>query len=165
MDQKQKVVLPTDKKGNKCHAWACVPSVLNGRELGWLVQQLVRNACRTHHAGKEARQRCWGLEGMNKSMGLTCCRSEMSVNDGKPPSERGKGQGLRDKHSGGHCPCSVLFRGVWGRQMHGKIDRDGVGRGECQHYRKGKSLSKERLREVPGEEEQKEPALSISGSY
>ena len=49
--------------------------------------------------------------------------------------------------------------------MHGKIDRDGVGRGECQHYRKGKSLSKERLREVPGEEEQKEPALSISGSY
>lgn len=49
--------------------------------------------------------------------------------------------------------------------MHGKIDRDGVGRGECQHYRKGKTLSKERLGEGAGEEEQEEPALSISGCY
>lgn len=29
-------------------------------------------------------------------MGLTCYRSEMSVSDGNPHSERGKGQGLRD---------------------------------------------------------------------
>ena len=29
-------------------------------------------------------------------MGPTCCKSEMSVSDGKPHSERGKGQGLRD---------------------------------------------------------------------
>ena len=55
MDQKWKVVLPTDKKGNKRHASACVPSVLDGRELGGLVQQLVRNACHTRHAGQEAR--------------------------------------------------------------------------------------------------------------
>lgn len=54
------------------------------------------------------------MEGMNKSRGLTCCRGEMSVNDGKSHSERGKGQGLRDKHSGEHCPGSVLFRGKLG---------------------------------------------------
>lgn len=51
---------------------------------------------------------------MHKSVGLTCCRSEMSVSDGKPHSERGKGQGLRDRHSGGQCPGSVLLRGKCG---------------------------------------------------